>query len=201
MIKKLFNLFTPALLAVLMFFSNFLSTDLFEIGFRNFTVWFILSIFAFACGWLINKTLGWSYGGKVVFAVIVSTVVVSLAIVSYFNEYFGLSELISENLILYTLRNITLGAMGIFGMAVSEVIRLERECVSLEEFKKKEEETLKDASEKAKLLVEQAELKAEKILFDAEKKSSEMTEAKKYTEAELIKLIKTEIELLKKYDD
>ncbi|MCK7516427.1 MAG: hypothetical protein MZV64_01205 [Ignavibacteriales bacterium] len=48
----------------------------------------------------------------------------ALFIIIFFNEYFATSELLTENLILYSLRNITLGAMGFFGMAVQEVLEL-----------------------------------------------------------------------------
>ncbi|MDP3580611.1 MAG: hypothetical protein Q8S39_01675, partial [Ignavibacteria bacterium] len=57
--KKSYYYLTPALLVIIIFSSNFLSTDLFKAGYSNFSVWFVLSLFSFACGWLINKTLGY----------------------------------------------------------------------------------------------------------------------------------------------
>src|ERR1035437_10315465 len=102
---------TAGLLAILVFASNFLSTDLFKAGFQNFSVWFVLSMFSFACGWLINKTLGYNHGGKIVFAVIVTSAFVSSIMISFYSGYFCLSDLLVETIILYILRNITLGAM------------------------------------------------------------------------------------------
>jgi len=110
--KKKIYYSTPGLLTVIIFASNFLSTDLFKAGYQNFSVWFVLSVFAFACGWLINKTLGYNHGGKIVFSVIVASAFVSILMISLFSEYFGLSALLVENMILYILRNITLGSMA-----------------------------------------------------------------------------------------
>lgn len=112
--KKSIYYATAVLLALIIFASNFLSTDIFKAGYQNFSVWFILSLFSFACGWLINKTLGYVHGGKIVFSVIVSTSFISAVMISLFSEYFGLSDLLVENLILFILRNITLGAMAFF---------------------------------------------------------------------------------------
>ena len=49
----------PLLAAVLIFISNFLNTQLFDVEIVNFAVWFILSLFIFAIGWITNNTLGW----------------------------------------------------------------------------------------------------------------------------------------------
>jgi hypothetical protein len=123
MIKKVFIDYSAAiLLGVLIYASNFLNTDLFNFGEKNFAVWFVLSILCFASGWYINKTLGWHRGGKIVFAVIVAVTAVSIFMVTFFGDYFAANELLTENLILYSLRNITLGAMGFFGMSIQEVI-------------------------------------------------------------------------------
>ena len=119
------------LLAVFLFFSNFLNTNLFDFGQLNFAVWFVLSIFCFSSGWFINRVLGWQRGGKIVFAIIIAITIVSLFIIIFFNEYFSASQLITENIILYSLRNIMLGAMGFFGMALQEVLGSERESVIL----------------------------------------------------------------------
>ncbi|NNG28244.1 MAG: hypothetical protein HKM87_11995, partial [Ignavibacteriaceae bacterium] len=43
----------PALLGVFIFASNFLNTDLFHFGEKNFAVWFVLSILCFPFGWYI----------------------------------------------------------------------------------------------------------------------------------------------------
>lgn len=49
LVKKYYYL-TPLLLGVLIFASNFLHTDIFKFGELNFAVWFIISLFCFACG-------------------------------------------------------------------------------------------------------------------------------------------------------
>ena len=102
--RKNYYYLTPLLLSIFIFASNFLDTKLFTFGDLNFAVWFILSVFSFACGWLINTTLGWKFGGRVVFAVIVATTIISVLLISVFKEYFGTSQFIAENLILYSLQ-------------------------------------------------------------------------------------------------
>jgi hypothetical protein len=128
-LKQSYKLFTPVLLGVLMFSSNFLNTNIFRSGDNNFSVWFVLSLLCFACGWFIDRTLNWIQGGKVVFATIVAATLISVVVVTFFKEYFINGEVMTETLILYTLRNITLGTMGFFGMAVAEVIHLEKDFI------------------------------------------------------------------------
>ena len=199
--KKVIYYFTPALLAVLLFASNFLNTDLFNLGLQNFTVWFILSLFSFVCGWLINKTLGWVHGGKVVFAVIVATTIVSLFMISFFKDYFGYNSLLTENLILYSLRNILLGSIGFFGMAVAETILLQNKIVAQENEIKEAEQKIKDHEKEASLLIEEAKLKADKIVFEADKKYKELLEKSSKIENNLKEFIITESELIKRYQD
>jgi len=198
--KKTIYYATAVLLALIIFASNFLSTDIFQAGYQNFAVWFVLSIFAFACGWLINRTLGYNHGGKVIFAVIVSSVFLTIILISLFSEYFGLSNLLVENMILFTLRNITLGAMGLFGMVVCELLIIQKESETgkkkLDEIKK----LLTSAQREAQIIVEEARLKADKILYDAQKAADEILEKKKYIEAQLKEFIAAEKELIKKYE-
>ncbi|MCW8803274.1 MAG: DivIVA domain-containing protein, partial [Ignavibacteriaceae bacterium] len=170
-------------------------------GDRNFAVWFVLSILSFACGWYINRSLGWQLGGKVVFAVIVAVTLISIAIIIFFNEYFGTFELLAENLILFSLRNITLGAMGIFGMAIQEIISGEKEALILREKVKVLEATAADSKKEAELLLKEASLKAEKIINDSETKSKNIILKKERIEQELKEFIQTERELLKRYEE
>jgi len=190
----------PVLLAVILFASNFLSTDIFNNSTHGFTVWFILSIFAFACGWLIDRTLGWNHGGKIVFAVIVAMVIISMFMVVLFSSYFGVNDLITENLILYTLRNIVLGAMAFFGMALSEVIYLHMGHIEMDD-REPEESPKNISNEEAELLIKEAKLKADKIIFEAEKKAQEMIDKKKRIIVQLKEFIHIERELIKKYED
>jgi hypothetical protein len=191
---------TAGLLAVIIFASNFLSTDLFKAGYQNFSVWFVLSIFSFACGWLMNKTLAYNHGGKVIFSVIVASVFISILLVSIFSEYFGLSELIVENMILYVLRNITLGSMALFGMVVCELLILQKESVGnknkLEEIRR----LMANTHHEAKLIIEDARLKSEQMLYETQQTIDDMIERKNLIEIRLKELISTEKELIKKYE-
>jgi hypothetical protein len=191
----------PVLLGLLIFASDFLNTSLFNFGDRNFAVWFVLSLLCFACGWYINRSLGWQLGGKVVFAVIVAITLISIAIIVFFNEYFATFELLTENLILFSLRNITLGAMGIFGMSIQEVVSGEKEALILREKVKVLEATAADSKKEAELLLREAQLKAEKIISDSEATAKNITLKKERIEQELKEFIQTERELLKRYED
>lgn len=198
-VKKYYYL-TPLLLGVLIFTSNFLHTEIFKFGELNFAVWFILSLFCFACGWLINKTIGWKRGGKIVFAIIIATAVVSAVLVSIWGEYFGASELLSENLILYSLRNVTLGCMGFFGMAVAELITLQK--VALIQNMKIEgyEKELNGIKKEAELNLREAKMKAEAFIKDAEMQSKKTLEKKERIERDLKEFVRIEREIIKKYE-
>jgi phosphoglycerol transferase MdoB-like AlkP superfamily enzyme len=200
--KNIFaNYSVPFLLGLLIFASNFLNTSLFNFGDRNFAVWFVLSVLCFACGWYVNKSLGWQLGGKVVFAVIVAVTLISIVIIIFFNEYFGTFELLTENLILFSLRNIILGAMGIFGMSIQEVLSRESEALILREKVKILEETAVDSKKESALLMKEAALKAEKIINDAEANSKNTMLMKERIEQEIKEFIQTERELLKRYEE
>lgn len=191
----------PLLLGLLIFTSDFLNTSLFNFGDRNFAVWFILSILCFACGWYINRTLGWQRGGRIVFAVIVAVTILSIAIIIFFDEYFGTFELLAENLILFSLRNITLGAMGIFGMAIQEILSGEKEALILKEKVKIFEATAPDSRKEADLLIKEARLTADTIINAAESNAKNIFLKKERIEQELKEFIQTEKELIKKYEE
>ncbi len=191
---------TAGLLTIIIFASNFLSTDIFKAGYQNFSVWFVLSIFSFACGWLINKTLGYNHGGKVVFSVIVSNAFLSVLLISFFSEYFGLSDLLVENIILYVLRSISLGAMALFGMVVCELLIMQKDGnaskLKLEEMKR----MMTNAQREAQLIIEEARLKSERMIFEAQQSADELLERKHQIELRLKEFITTEKELIKKYE-
>ncbi|MFA7289479.1 MAG: hypothetical protein WC055_11440 [Melioribacteraceae bacterium] len=201
MIKSNKYYLTAALLTFILFASNFLSTDVFKAGYQDFSVWFVLSLFAFACGWLINKTLGWVHGGKIMFAVIVASAFIASIMVSVLNGYFGLSDMMVENIVLYTLRNITLGAYGFFGMAVSEVFLLQNNQTEKKIDTEDHKKLLNDAKRDAKIIIEEAQLNANKILFEAQKSLTDITERKKNIERKLKEFIAVEKDLLKSYED
>jgi len=199
--KNIINYAAAILLGVLMFASDFLDTDIFNFDEKNFAVWFVLSILCFASGWYINKTLGWHKGGKIVFSVIIAVTIVSIFMVTFFSGYFNANELLTENLILYSLRNITLGAMGFFGMAIQEVINNRKDTrILVEKVELLERES--DISKKeAKLIIKEANLNAEKIVNNAEAKSKNLFLKKERIEKELKEFIQTERELIKRYEE
>lgn len=199
--KMLLNYGAAALLAIFLFISNFLNTSLFNFGQLNFAVWFVLSVLSFSSGWFINRVLGWQRGGKIVFAIIVAVTIISLLIVIFFNEYFSASELLTENLILYSLRTIMLGAMGFFGMAIQEVLGSERESVILKEKIKVYEQTMIDAKKEAELTLKEAKVNAQKIINDAELSAKNIFLKKERIEKELKEFIQIEKELIKKYEE
>jgi len=198
--RKLFYL-TPLLLALFIFASNFMDTGLFKFGDLNFAVWFILSVFCFACGWLINNTLGWRFGGRIVFSVIVSTTILSVILITVFKDYFGSSELLTENLILYSLRNVTLGCMAFFGMTFSELLVLQKENGKHKLRIESYEQLIMDARKEAELEIKEAKLQAEKIIFEAESQARKFQDKKEKLERDLKEFIQTEKELIQKYEE
>jgi len=201
-IKKdlLIRYVVPALLAVLMFSSNFLNKKLFGFDDQNFAVWFVLSVLCFACGWYINQSLGWHLGGRVVFSIIVAAAFISIIMITFFQVYFDANELITENLLLYSLRNIMLGAMAFFGMAVAEVLTLQKELLVFQEKQKVIDSTGKDLKKEAELELREAKMKAQKILNDAESEAKDVTLKKERIEKELKEFIRIEKEFIKKYE-
>ncbi|GBD91828.1 hypothetical protein BMS3Abin04_02560 [bacterium BMS3Abin04] len=197
--RKIYYL-APVLLGVFIFASDFVGTNLFSGEATNFSVWFVLSLFAFACGWIINLTLNWEHGGKIVFAVIIATTIVSIGMISFFNDYFGPNELLSESLILYSLRNITLGLMGVFGMAVSNVILLERENDSLKIKDSNNAKSEENLNKETELILKESKIKAEGIILEAKKEASRIIDTKNNIEKELKELIQIEKDLIKKYE-
>ncbi len=199
--KNILKYATAILLGVLIFASDFLDTDIFNFDEKNFAVWFVLSILCFASGWYINKTLGWHKGGKIVFSVIIAVTIVSIFMITFFSGYFNANEILTENLILYSLRNVTLGAMGFFGMAIQEVINNRRDTQILNEKVELLERESDISKKEAKLIIKEANLNAEKIINDAEAKSKNLFLKKERIEKELKEFIQTERELIKRYEE
>jgi hypothetical protein len=200
-LKKAYKFFTPVLLGVLMFSSNFLNTNIFKFGDNNFSVWFILSLLCFACGWFIDRTLNWIQGGKVVFATVVAATLISVVVVTFFKEYFTSGDMMTENLILYTLRNITLGAMGFFGMAIGEILHIEKDYAIIKQKLEMYEESIVDFRKEAELEIRAAKINAQKIINDAEATAKNTMLKKERVENELKEFIETEKELIKKYEE
>lgn len=199
--KRLLNWGIPALLALLIFTSNFLDTDIFHFGENNFAVWFSLSVFSFACGWLINKTHGWEHGGKLIFAVTVSVTVSGIVLVMFFKEYFSANNMVAENIILYSLRNVLLGATGFFGLAVQHIFSLEPELRALREKLQVYEELGNSVKRESDLTLKDAALKAAKIVQDAENTARAILARKEQVERQMKEFLQIEKELLRKYED
>lgn len=198
MSKSIKYYLAPLLLGLLIFISNFLNTELFGAEIVNFAVWFILSLFIFAIGWLTNNTLGWVHGGKIVFAVIVALAFISALLVSFFSDYFLTENLLFENIFLYTVRNIFLGSIAFFGMAMCELINNQRELENLRN--QDSDKLLAEAEKRSELILKEASLQAEKIIFEASKKASNIIEQKNILERKLQEFINTEKEIIKKYE-
>lgn len=198
MSKSLKYYLAPLLIGLIIFISNFLNTELFGAEIVNFAVWFILSLFIFALGWLTNNTLGWIHGGKIVFAVIVALAFISAFLVSFFSDYFLTENLLFENIILYSVRNIFLGSMAFFGMALAELITVQHEIVSLKN--QDSDKLLAEAGKKSELILKEAALEAEKIIFESNKKASNILEQKNILERKLKEFIEVEKEIIKKYE-
>lgn len=188
----------PLLLAVLIFISNFLNTKIFGAEIVNFTVWFILSLFIFAIGWLINNLFGWVKGGKIIFAVIIAMVFISALFITLFSDYFLVENLLFENLILFSLRNVFLGSMAFFGMTLCELLVVQSKLSELEN--QDSDYVLKEAMNKAELALKKSTLEAEKIIFDANKKAAEILDQKNNLENKIKEFIEIEKELIKKYE-
>jgi len=121
--------------------------------------------------------------------------------ITFFAGYFGAAEILTENLVLYSLRNIMLGAMAFFGMSIQEVIGTRRDTEILTrkvELYEKESEVVK---KEAELIIKEARLGAEKIINDAEAKAKNVLLQKERIEKELKEFIQTEKELIKRYEE
>jgi hypothetical protein len=199
--KNIINYATAILLGVLIFASDFLDTDIFNFDEKNFAVWFVLSILCFVSGWYINKTLGWHKGGKIVFSVIIAVTIVSIFMITFFSGYFNANEILTENLILYSLRNVTLGAMGFFGMAIQEVINNRKDTqILMEKFELLGRES-EISKKEVQLKIKEANINAERIINDAEAKAKNLILKKEIIERELKEFIQTERELIKRYEE
>lgn len=199
--RPLHNYITPVLLGVMMFASNFINTGIFRFGGNDFAVWFVISLLCFACGYYMNKVFGWHTGGKVVFSIIIAATVISILVISFFREYFSANELLTENLILYSLRNITLGAMALFGMTVDEVLHREREASLLNQKLKMYEEQLQNAHKEAEIELREAKVQADRIVNNAQAAAKNIFLKKERIESELKEFIQAEKELIKRYEE
>ncbi len=193
--------FYPSLIVFLTLISMFLNVEIFRSPLQTFSAWFVLSVLTFTVGWAIDKFFGWVYGGKVIFVTIIISVLFSLGFAVFFGEYFYISNPFLEDLLFYGLRGILLGSMAFFGMAVSETVRRETLCEIYDSIEKETELKLKNAEEKASLIIEKAELEAEKILSEAKSNVGILNRQYEELMLKIETLINTEKNILKKYEE
>ncbi len=193
--------FYPSLIVFLTLISMFLNVEIFRSPLQTFSAWFVLSVLTFTVGWAIDKFFGWVYGGKVIFVTIIISVLFSLGFAVFFGEYFYISNPFLEDLLFYGLRGILLGSMAFFGMAVSETVRRETLCEIYVSIEKETELKLKNAEEKASLIIEKAELEAEKILSEAKSNVGNLNRQYEELMLKIETLINTEKNILKKYEE
>lgn len=199
--KGIGSYLAPALLAIIAFLSIFIDTNLFNAGNLNIAVWFILSALCFAAGWYISTGSVWNEGVKKISAVTFAALFTGVVIVLMFSEYFTGGAATLEKLIVYSVRIILLGAMGIFGLAVSAVIGLDKEVYALREKVKLFDETIKDAKKESELIIRDAKIQAAKTINDAELAAKNTFLRKERIEKELKEFIQIEKELIKKYEE
>jgi hypothetical protein len=185
----------------MIFISNFLETSIFSVGENNFAVWFVISFLAFGFGWLMSKYFEWNIGINVILSLTVATTILTILVVSFFKEYFSSSEFLVENIFLYSLRNIILGATGYFGMAVAEIYKIKKEYEIIKEKLQVYQETIGSSKKEAEILLREAQAKALQIITEAESSAKNMILKKERIERELREFIQIEKELIKKYEE
>ncbi len=186
-------------MSFIIFLSDFLNTHMFETMLQTFSAWFILSVLVFALGWIIDKSFGWVVGGKIVFVSIIISVVFSFTFVSVFTGYLDMSSPLLEDIILFILRNITLGAMGYFGMAIAEVTSNEAIIKAQGEIEKSTALMIENAKKESELIVTEAKQKINEEKIAAKEEINELVRTELELKKKLNELISSEKEILKKY--
>jgi len=196
-IKKIYFVY-PLFLTFLLIISNLLSANIFINSDYTFLVWFVLMISSFFTGWLMNSGFKWERGTKVIFIVIIISIILSLVSVVLFRNYFNLHSSLLGNLVLYSLRVFVLGTTSLFGISVAENLNNKKVSSENLDIDVVQEITI---SEKTDYLIKEAKLKAEKIVFEADKEVSKMKERKEQIEIQLRELIHTEREVIRRYEN
>ena len=93
-----------------------------------------------------------------------------------------------------------LGSMAFFGMALSEVIILQRDGAPSKIEEDNPKRVLLNAQKEARLLIEEAKLKADKMIYQVQQGVNDMVERKNQIERRLKEFIAAERELIKKYE-
>lgn len=201
MTKTVTSFLPPVFMVVLIAFSDFLGTELFQTITNDMLVWLFLSGLCFSAGWYTLKNFGWKQTTQIIVSVTLANMIISAILVSIFPEYFLLNGVIAENILLFGVRNVLLGAMGMFGAAVAENFTLHSEKKIIEEKLKVYESTIKDTRKESDLILREAQVKAAKLLLDAESASKNIILKKERIEKELREFIQIEKALIKKYEE
>jgi cell division septum initiation protein DivIVA len=90
--------------------------------------------------------------------------------------------------------------MALFGMAVSELIILQKEGNTGKQKMEELRRTMLNAQREAQLIIEEARLKAERMLYEAQQSADELLEKKNQIEMRLKEFISAERDLIKKYE-
>jgi hypothetical protein len=91
--------------------------------------------------------------------------------------------------------------MGIFGMAIQEILGGEKQALILTEKVKLLESSAGDTKKEAELVLREAYIKSEKIIFNAEANAKNTQLKKERIESELKEFIQAERELIKRYEE
>jgi hypothetical protein len=172
---------------------------MFETILQTFSAWFIFSVLVFALGWIIDKSFGWIVGGKVVFVSIIISIIFSFIFISLFNQYLEMPSPLLEDIILFILRNITLGAMGYFGMAIAEITSNEAIIKAQGEIEKSTDLMIENAKKEAELIITEAKQKINAEKIAAQEDINELVRSELELKKRLNELISFEKEILKKY--
>lgn len=199
--KTVASFLPPVLMTVFIAFSDFLGTELFQTITNDMLVWLLLSGLCFSAGWFTLKNFGWKQSMQIVVSVTIANMIISAILISFFPQYFLLNGVIAENILLFGIRNILLGAMGLFGVAVAENFLIREEKKIFEEKLKVYETTIKDSRKESDLILKEAQLKAAKLLLEAESASKNLLLKKERIEKELKEFIQIEKALIKKYEE
>jgi hypothetical protein len=91
--------------------------------------------------------------------------------------------------------------MGFFGMAIGEILHIEKDYAIIKQKLEMYEESIVDSRKEAELEIRAAKIKAQKIISEAESAAKNTMLKKERVENELKEFIETEKELIKKYEE
>lgn len=191
----------PLLLLLLILASSVIGLDIIDTGSLGVFIWFTTGILAAGTGYATVRIFGWKTG----FTLIAVTALLASAFgaVGYglllYSKARVQSSLPVEMLALFV-RDLLLGVFAVTGALAAERSRHSDELTERDARITALEETQIAAQEKADILIEKAEVQARGILSDAKAELERQKGEKERVERELKQLVRSEIELLKKYE-